>query len=268
MATDGYEYTVTSLVSGTACPSLQFMISSYVIKTAASTQFIGGSCANIKAGTKLTSLDGTRPDMNELVLYATQITIGSGQSTPTPTPAPTPTPTPVQADVTVSSIVSGTDCPYLQFMVSNYVLQLASATHYTGGACADVKAGVKARITGTKRESDGFIVVTALGFLRDGSTPEPPSKSPTTPTPTPTPAPTLESNTFEGVVDELVSGATCPYMQFTIDDHTFTTSRMTQYEHGGCGDLQPGVSVAVAGTRRDEKGVLVSKLAFKRSSEN
>src|SRR5206468_1130429 len=65
---------ITSLVSGTSCPTLQFMISSYVIRTDAATTYSGGSCSSLKAGTKLTTLNGSRPNTNELILYATQIT--------------------------------------------------------------------------------------------------------------------------------------------------------------------------------------------------
>jgi len=45
---------VTSLVSGTACPTLQFKIGTYLFNTDAATTYEGGSCTSIKAGTKIT----------------------------------------------------------------------------------------------------------------------------------------------------------------------------------------------------------------------
>src|SRR6266550_848920 len=86
---------ITSLVPGTACPTLQFKVQTYLIKTDATTRYEGGSCSSLQAGTKLTALNGSRPNVNELVVYATQITIQPSTTTPpAPTPAPTPTPTP------------------------------------------------------------------------------------------------------------------------------------------------------------------------------
>src|SRR3954452_17468083 len=50
---------VTSVVSGTSCPTLQFMISTYTFKVSASTQYTGGACANIQVGARIT-FTGTR----------------------------------------------------------------------------------------------------------------------------------------------------------------------------------------------------------------
>src|SRR5437867_814624 len=45
--------------------------------------------------------------------------------------------------ITVTSLVSGTSCPTLQFMVYTYVFNLGAGTQYSGGACADVQPGAK-----------------------------------------------------------------------------------------------------------------------------
>ena len=50
---------VTSLVVGTACPTLQFVVEGITIKTSAATSFEGGTCLDIKAGTKV-GAKGTR----------------------------------------------------------------------------------------------------------------------------------------------------------------------------------------------------------------
>src|ERR1700760_881844 len=75
VAGTGTPLVITSLVSGTACPNLQFMISSYVIKTDSSTMYTGGSCTSLKAGTTLTTLNGSRPNTKETGLYAPQIAV-------------------------------------------------------------------------------------------------------------------------------------------------------------------------------------------------
>ena len=87
-AADTSGYVITSLVPGTSCPTLQFKIQTYVIKTDTTTRYDGGSCTSLQAGSKLTALSGSRPNNNEQVLYATQITIQSSTPAPAPTPAP------------------------------------------------------------------------------------------------------------------------------------------------------------------------------------
>jgi hypothetical protein len=42
--------TVSSIVAGTSCPNLQFMVYTYTFKVSASTQYTGGTCANLQAG--------------------------------------------------------------------------------------------------------------------------------------------------------------------------------------------------------------------------
>src|SRR5437868_5090674 len=158
-------YVITSLVPGTSCPTLQFKIQTYVIKTDATTRYDGGSCTSLQAGSKLTALSGSRPNNSELVLYATQITIQS--STPAPAPSPAPAPVAITTDGTVTSVVSGTTCPNLQFMFGAYLFQISPATAYSQASCADVKAGVHVYLAGTKKDGDAFVLVTGLGIKRD-----------------------------------------------------------------------------------------------------
>src|SRR4051812_43463829 len=73
---------ITSLVAGTSCPALQFRVSTYLIKTSTSTAYEGGSCGSLQAGTKLTSLSGERPNMNEMLVYATRIVIQQTTTAP------------------------------------------------------------------------------------------------------------------------------------------------------------------------------------------
>jgi hypothetical protein len=248
---------ITSLVSGTSCPTLQFTISSYVIKTDAATKYEGGSCTSLKAGTTLTTLNGSRPNTSELVLYATQITIQSS------TTAPTPAPVSVTTDGTVTSLVGGTACPDLQFMFGTYVFKISPATAYSQASCADVKVGVHVYIAGTKRDGDSFVAVTGLGIKRDGAPgPTPTPTTPTTPTPAPAPVPVSFDATV--TVSSVVATSACPYREFMVGDYRLTTSAMTRYDHGGCGDIAPGATLAIVATKGSrDTSVLVSSITFK-----
>ena len=122
-AAEASSNTITALVAGTSCPTLQFKIQTYVIKTDTTTRYDGGSCTSLQAGSKLTALSGSRPNNNEQVLYATQITIQSSTPAPAPTPAPgapapvttppakpvtpAPAPVPVSFETTVTVSTSG-----------------------------------------------------------------------------------------------------------------------------------------------------------------
>ena len=259
---------ITSLVSGTACPTLQFMVSSYLSKTDATTRYEGGSCTSLNAGTKLTTLNGSRPNINEQVVYATQLTIQ--QTTTTPTPAPTTTS--VTTDGTVTSLVSGTSCPDLQFLFGTYLFKISTATGYSQASCADVKVGVHVYVAGTKRLGYSFVLVTGLGIKRDSSTPSPtPGPStppPTTPKPTPAPEPVPASFDTMVTVSSVVAGSTCPYREFMVGGYRLTTSAMTRYDNGRCGDILPGATLGIVATKgsRDES-VLVSSVTFKHDAE-
>jgi hypothetical protein len=245
--------TVTSLVGGTNCPTLQFMVSSYVIKTAASTVYTGGSCASIQAGTVLV-FSGTRPSNYELVFYADTIAIKSGQATPAPTP---PAPATGQTEVTVSSLVTGTTCPYLQFRSGTYVFQTSSATKYENGGCTAIKAGLTIALGGTK-QSDTQVLVSSITFKKDGSTTTTPA--PTVPEP---PVEDTEPVEIDAVVSSLVSGSACPYLQFAAGDERFITARGTRFDGGQCDDVTPGSRLRVSGARRKTDGtVLVSGVVF------
>jgi hypothetical protein len=142
-----------------------------LIKTTAATAYGGGSCANLQAGTTLAALNGARPNMNDFVVYATQITIQPTTAppptvpappvatppvvtpTPTPTPPVTPVPPPFETTVTVSSLVSTSACPYREFMVGGYRLTTSALTRYDGGHCADIAAGRTLAIVATRGNS-------------------------------------------------------------------------------------------------------------------
>ena len=257
---------ITSLVPGTSCPTLQFKVSTYLIKTDATTRYEGGSCTSLQVGTKLTAVNGSRPNIAELVVYATQITI-QPVTTPPPAPAPLPAPTSVQTDGTVTSVVRGTACPDLQFLFGTYLFKISAATAYSQASCADVKVGVHVYIAGTKRGADNFVLVTGLGLKRDGTPGPSPTPGPGT---QPTPAPATGPSSFETtvVVSSIVAGSACPYREFMVGGYRLTTSALTRYENGSCADIAAGATLGIVATHGDrDMSVLVSRVTVTRESE-
>jgi len=241
--------TISSLVAGTSCPTLQFKISTYLIKTDTATRYEGGSCASLAVGTKLT-LQATRiGSSSEQTVYASQITI-IPDTTPTPTPTPPPPPpptnppTPVRTEVTITG-VTGT-CPDVLFAVGTYTFKVSASTTFSSITCADLRAGVRVNVVGTKRESDTFIVVTEIRR-----------------TDTPTPPPV----TGEGIVSSLVATTSCPALTFIVGGaYTVVASASTQWDNGTCANLTVGSRVELTGTRTGDASIAATKIEFRTGS--
>jgi uncharacterized protein DUF5666 len=229
---------ITALVDGTACPSLQFMVSSYTFRVSASTQYTGGTCANLHAGSRI-NFTGTRLSPTALVFDVATLSFATTVAPPpTPTPPP-PSSTPVRAEATVTAIGAGM-CPELQFFFNSYALNVSYATQYTGGTCADIRVGARVAISGVKKDTETFIRVASMTFQGNtGTSPQPPA-SPTNPTGRP-----VEG---EGVISSLRSGTTCPALEFLIGEYVIALDAATLFDRGACGDLAPGVRVHVVGT--------------------
>ena len=148
-------------------------------------------------------------------------------------------------------------------MFGTYVFKISPATAYSQASCADVKVGVHVYIAGTKRDGDSFVAVTGLGIKRDGAPgPTPAPTTPTTPTPAPAPVPVSFDATV--TVSSVVATSACPYREFMVGDYRLTTSAMTRYDHGGCGDIAPGATLAIVATKGSrDTSVLVSSITFK-----
>lgn len=249
-AAETADNTITSLVAGTSCPTLQFTIGTYAIKTDAATRYEGGSCASLKAGTKITLQASRLGSESERTVYASQITIRPDTTTPTPTPTPTNPSTPVRTEVTITT-VTGT-CPGVTFAVGSSTFQVSSATSYRGGTCADLGTGVKVSVVGTKRESDTFVVVTGIE-VEHGGTPTPPT-TPTTPT----------TVSGEGTVTSLVATTSCPALTFQVNgSYTVVASASTRWEHGACADLAVGAKVELTGTRTGDASIAATSVGFR-----
>lgn len=248
---------VTSLVAGTSCPNLQFMVYTYTFKVTASTQYTGGTCANLQVGSRI-NFTGVRDSETSQVFTVSTLSFATAAPTPPPAPPPSgPASTPVQTEGTVTSVGAGM-CPELQFFFGTYAFNVSYATQYTGGECADIKPGAHVVIVGAKRDGEGFVRVTALGFRStSGGTPQPPS-NPTTPT-TPT-TPTGRPVEGEGVITSVANGTACPALAFYIGEYRIALDAGTVFDRGACSDLLAGTRVHVAGNMTGNS-VVASRIA-------
>jgi hypothetical protein len=213
--------TVASIVSGTACPALTFMIGPYVIKTDAATSYSGGGCANIQAGTKL-GLMGILSNDTQLLFYATRVTLERND------------PTPVSGESRVASVVSTTSCPTLSFMLGPYAVTTSAATVFANGTCANLVVGAEIRLTGVK--GDVSILATTITFKE-------------------TPTEKHENAEGEGVITSLSSGTACPALTFMIGSYAIKTAASTVFENGACSGLKAGLRVHVKGTVNSDGSV-------------
>src|SRR5439155_362516 len=197
--------------SGTSCPNLSFTVGTYVFRVNSSTQYSGGTCTNIQAGSRI-NFSGTQETSTPPVFTIALLSFVTG-STPPPTPTPTPTPsTPVNTAGTITSIGSGM-CPELQFFFGSYAINVSYATQYTGGSCADLKTGATVAFSGSRRDGENFVRVASLTFTHDST--------PTTPT---TPG------SGDVSVSSLVAGKLCPNLSCMVGLYAMTDSTTTTFD--------------------------------------
>ena len=137
---------VTSLVVGTACPTLQFVVEGITIKTSAATSFEGGTCLDIKAGTKV-GAKGTRQADGSVLASRIQIKQPELET--------------VEGEGRVTSLVVGTVCPTLQFVVEGITVTTSAATSFEGGTCLDIQPGTKIQAKGT-RQADRSVLASLV----------------------------------------------------------------------------------------------------------
>ena len=130
----GEDMTVTAIIAGTSCPTLQFKIDSSTIKTDASTRYEGGTCANIVVGARL-EVTGTKTGTN---IVASRIEF-KGQE---------PAQEHEEEGDGVVSLVTGTSCPTLSFKMEEFTVSTTAATTYVGGACANIVPGAQLHVRG------------------------------------------------------------------------------------------------------------------------
>ena len=137
---------VTRLVDGTSCPTLRFIVDGVFVSTTAATRFDDGSCSDILAGVKIEA-KGTRQLDGSIVASRIEIEDRAGDE--------------VEGEGRVTSLVDGTSCPTLQFMVEGIRVSTTGATRFEDGSCGDILLGVKIEAKGT-RQLDGSIVASRI----------------------------------------------------------------------------------------------------------
>ena len=217
---------VSRLIVGTACPTLSFVIDDITVKVTPATVFTGGTCADIKPGVRL----GVKGDAGSDGTLAASSIVVKGDASPRF----------VDGDAVVASIVSGTSCPTLSFVVEGHTIKTDSTTKYSSGACSDIRPGVPLTIQGLM-SSDG--TVTASHLVLKGEHPT-----------------DVDGN---ALITSVVTGTTCPTRSFIAEGHTVQADAKTTYEGGTCADLKVGVHVQIKGLLLSDGSVTAIGIQFK-----
>ena len=148
------EGVITTLRTGTSCPALAFYIGPYAITLDAATAFDRGSCDDLRAGVRV-HVTGSIVDHS---VAASRISV---QSDSAARPA-------IEGEGRVTSLVVGSACPSLAFMIEQYTVTVDAATTFAGGTCDDIAAGRRLRVTGTV-SGDKQVRASQIAFKADGN---------------------------------------------------------------------------------------------------
>jgi hypothetical protein len=213
---------IVAKVSGT-CPDLTFVLSGVTIHLAAATKIEGGVCADIKEGMRAGAIGTKRTDGS---VDAQRVKIGP------------PPPLPVTG--IVASLAGA--CPNLTFVLDGVTIHTSGKTVFEGGACGDLKNGMRAGAIGPK-QSDGSV---DAEHVKMAATPPPPPPPP--------------GSTVGGIVGSL-AGA-CPSVTFIVSGTTVRTSSRTVFEGGTCSDLKDGVRAGAMGPKASDGSIDAEKVKF------
>jgi molybdopterin-binding protein len=227
------EGVVTSLVTGTSCPALQFMIGTFSVTLGATTTFERGTCADVKVGSKL-DVTGSMDSTTHSVV-ATRVEFRGNNNDNENEPA--------EGEGIVISLVTGTSCPTLQFMIGSFLVKLDATTVFDKGACADIQVGSRVHVKGGLNRTSSSVAASRISVQSDSPG-----------------HPEVEG---ESRVTSLVSGTSCPALQFMVDEWTVTTQAATVFVGGTCADVAAGKKVGVKGTVTGEHKVLATQVVFK-----
>src|SRR5436190_851798 len=137
---------VTQLIDGTACPTVPVSVDGIFVSTTEATRFDDGSFGDVLAGVKIEA-KGTRQVDGAIVASRIEVKDRAGDE--------------VEGEGRVTSLVDGTSCPTLQFMVEGIRVSTTGATRFEDGSCGDILLGVKIEAKGT-RQLDGSIVASRI----------------------------------------------------------------------------------------------------------
>ena len=199
------------------CPDLTFVLSGVTIHTSSRTVFEGGSCSDVKEGVRAGAIGTKRTDGS---IDAARVKI-----------APPPPPPPERVGGVVSAL-SGT-CPALTFTLSGTTIHTTDKTVFEGGACGDVKEGMRAAAVGHKA-ADGSITAVHVKIV----VPPPPPVT--------------------GTIGSL--SGTCPAVTFVLSGTTIHTNDKTQFEGGSCADLKEGMRAGAVGPKAADGSITAERV--------
>jgi hypothetical protein len=138
----------------------------------------------------------------------------------------------------VVTAVTGS-CPTLTIMIGASTIKTTAQTTFSGGACTDVKSGVKVDAKGT-RQTDGSITAQSVRLEMESG-----------------------GGDTEMDVDGLVAGlsGSCPALTFMVNATTVKTDATTQFKNGACADVKAGVKVEAEGTRQTDGSLLARSVS-------
>jgi Domain of unknown function (DUF5666) len=233
------EAPVTSLVAGTSCPSLSFMIGDFKIAVTSATVFERGTCADIKPGARL-EVKGTKTGTS---VAATKIEFKDGVPPVTPPGTTPPATQPVEGEGAVTALTAGTACPTLQFQVGTFSVKLDATTVFERGVCTDIKVGVKLEVKGTMDTATRSITASKVEFDNELENENEPAEG-------------------EGIVTSLVTTTACPTLQFMIGSFLIKVDANTVFDKGSCADIKVGTRVHVkGGMNRTTSSVVATRIA-------
>jgi uncharacterized protein DUF5666 len=222
------ESTVTSLVSGTSCPTLSFMAGTTKVSVTAATVFEEGTCASIVVGAKV-EVQGTRQPDNSIL--AARIEVEGNENEVEEH----------EGEGIITSLKAGTACPTLTFFIGSNQISVTAATMFEHGTCADLTVGrrvhVKANLVG------GVFVATRIEIQNESPG-----------------HPEIEG---DARISSLVTGTSCPTLQFKVEEWTVTLQASTVFVNGTCASIAVGKKVGVKGTVTSDHQVLATKIVFK-----
>jgi Domain of unknown function (DUF5666) len=192
------------------CPDLTFVLSGVTVHASAATKFENGGCADLKDGVQTGAMGPKRADGS---IDAARVRIGVSSPAPAATAPP-------RAQGPVSALTGR--CPALTFTLSGTSVTTSATTRYQGGACEDLKEGVRAGATGTKDPSGAIAAANVRIFP---------------------PPPPVVNGTISG------SSGSCPALTFTLANTTIHTTDKTQFAGGTCADVKDGVRASARGPK-------------------
>lgn len=137
-----------SRLTGT-CPALSMVVREAHVTTTATTTIEHGACSDLHDGTRV-AVTGDRQTDGTIKATVVRITDSPGQGQH------------FDGEGTIGSI-TGT-CPSVTMTVEGHSVKTSADTMYTGGACADLRAGARISVTGTNVSAT--LLATSITFLR------------------------------------------------------------------------------------------------------